>query len=260
MVRIRAQEVKPDGFGLFLPHWSSKKTYPLTEFIGSPAASRCQPDDDSAVPQPAEDGIVSENTQDFAKARTGEETELVVGIKNNDVPRHSYFSLIPFAYESSLNIIGIRGSIDLPNDHRLLVQNLTGQGFNNASVPTSAQASSPHIFTCQQVPRCAVLNGPGNFDLVGTVFYEIDQQSYKLSSAMSHSSLASSEFPYLCSVYGFRGVYRAYPSEPIHTLVYVQKTKRTPSLELEMIKDLIQELSPSFIECSIRCHESRSLE
>ncbi|KAK4754787.1 hypothetical protein SAY87_008544 [Trapa incisa] len=66
--------------------------------------------------------------------------------------------------ESSLNIIGIRASVHLPYDHSLLVQNLTGQGFNNASVPASAQGFFPLHLYCQQVP---------------TVFYEIDQQPYQ---------------------------------------------------------------------------------
>ncbi|KAK4797839.1 hypothetical protein SAY86_030165 [Trapa natans] len=87
--------------------------------------------------------------------------------------------------ESSLNIIGIRATVHLPYDHSLLVQNLTGQGFNNASVPASAQGFFPLHLYCQQVP-----------------------------TVWSRSFLPPLEFPYLFSlIYGFRGVYRAYPRE-----------------------------------------------
>lgn len=89
----------------------------------------------------------------------GEEAELLVGVKNDG--------------ESSLNVIAIKASVHLPFDHRMLVQNLTAQGFNNASVPASAQATFPYIFAVSKYLQ------PGTFDLVGTIIYEIDQQPYQ---------------------------------------------------------------------------------
>ncbi|KAK4776258.1 hypothetical protein SAY86_004946 [Trapa natans] len=93
--------------------------------------------------EPAEDGIISENTQDFAKARAGEETELV-------------------------STVHIFAAIDEMKPLAL-----------NASKTSFVQ--------------------PGNFDLVGTVFYEIDQQSYKLSSAMSFPTCARSMGSGVCT-------------------------------------------------------------
>lgn len=126
-------------------------------------------------------GIVGEEVQDFGdgtfspapgvetvcifpknSARlvtAGEETELLVGMKND--------------VESSLNVIAIQASIHLPYDHGLLVQNLTGQAFSNASVPTSAQATFPYIFAVSKYLQ------PGTFDLVGSIYYEIDQHPYQ---------------------------------------------------------------------------------
>ncbi|KAK4757232.1 hypothetical protein SAY87_007359 [Trapa incisa] len=89
----------------------------------------------------------------------GEEAELLVGMKNDG--------------DVNLNVIAIRATVHLPFDHQLLVQNLTTQAFNNASVPVSAQATFPYIFTVSKYLQ------PGNFDLVGTIFYEIDEQPYQ---------------------------------------------------------------------------------
>ncbi|XP_045792068.1 translocon-associated protein subunit alpha-like [Trifolium pratense] len=61
----------------------------------------------------------------------------------------------------------------LPVDHRLLVQNLTAQVFNNGSVPASAQATFPYIFAVSKLLQ------PGSFDLVGTIIYEIDEHPYQ---------------------------------------------------------------------------------
>ncbi|KAB2600722.1 translocon-associated protein subunit alpha-like [Pyrus ussuriensis x Pyrus communis] len=126
-------------------------------------------------------GIVGEDVQDFGDgsfspapgvdticvfpkniAKTvaaGEETELLVGLKNDG--------------ESSLNVIAIKATVHLPFDHNLLVQNLTAQAFNNGSVPASAQAAFPYIFAVSKFLQ------PGAFDLVGTIYYEIDQQPYQ---------------------------------------------------------------------------------
>ncbi|CAJ2654766.1 unnamed protein product [Trifolium pratense] len=91
--------------------------------------------------------------------KAGEETELLVGVKNDG--------------ESSLNVVAIKASIHLPVDHRLLVQNLTAQIFNNGSVPASAQATFPYIFAVSKFLQ------PGSFDLVGTIIYEIDEHPYQ---------------------------------------------------------------------------------
>ncbi|KAI8533127.1 hypothetical protein RHMOL_Rhmol11G0271900 [Rhododendron molle] len=89
----------------------------------------------------------------------GEESELLVGMKNEG--------------ETNVDIIAIKASVHLSYDHRLVVQNLSAQGFNNASVPPSAQATFPYIFGVSKFLQ------PGTFDLVGTVIYEIDQNPYQ---------------------------------------------------------------------------------
>ncbi|PKI52910.1 hypothetical protein CRG98_026741 [Punica granatum] len=146
---------------------------------------RCQSDAEPEVAESNEEGgelgIVGDDAQESGGVRfgpapgvetvcvfpkngarvvpAGEETELLVGMKNDG--------------ESSLNIIGIRASVHLPVDHRLLVQNLTGQAFNNASVLASTQAAFPYVFAVSKYLQ------PGNFDLVGTIFYDVDQQPYQ---------------------------------------------------------------------------------
>uniref|UniRef100_A0A2N9H720 Uncharacterized protein n=1 Tax=Fagus sylvatica TaxID=28930 RepID=A0A2N9H720_FAGSY len=75
--------------------------------------------------------------------------------------------------EATLNVIAIKASIHLPCDHRLQVQNLTVQTFNNASVPASAQATFPYKFAVSKFLQ------PGTFDLVGTIIYEIGQSPYQ---------------------------------------------------------------------------------
>ncbi|XP_041014108.1 translocon-associated protein subunit alpha-like isoform X1 [Juglans microcarpa x Juglans regia] len=148
--------------------------------------ARCQVGSDveptEAVEEVGDLGIVGEDAQDFGdenfspapgvntvcvfpknSARVvpaGEETELLVGMKND-------------AGDSTLNVIAIKASIHLPFDHQLLVQNLTAQAFNNASVPASAQATFPYIFAVSKFLQ------PGTFDLVGTIIYEIDQNPYQ---------------------------------------------------------------------------------
>ncbi|CAN1748743.1 Translocon-associated protein subunit alpha [Linum perenne] len=77
---------------------------------------------------------------------------------------------IPAGQESEL-LVGLKN--DGLFDHRLLVQNLTAQTFNNATVPTSAQATFPYIFAVSKFLQA------GTFDLVGTIIYEIDQQPYQ---------------------------------------------------------------------------------
>ncbi|KAG5526768.1 hypothetical protein RHGRI_032882 [Rhododendron griersonianum] len=126
-------------------------------------------------------GIVGDDVQDFADRNfspapgveticvfpknpsrsviAGEESELLVGMKNEG--------------ETNVDIIAIKASVHLSYDHRLVVQNLSAQGFNNASVPPSAQATFPYIFGVSKFLQ------PGTFDLVGTVIYEIDQNPYQ---------------------------------------------------------------------------------
>ncbi|KAL3515023.1 hypothetical protein ACH5RR_021925 [Cinchona calisaya] len=89
----------------------------------------------------------------------GEEGELLIGVQNDG--------------ESSLNVIAIHASVHLPYNHQYLVQNLSTQAFNNASVPPSAQATFPYIFAVSKFLQ------PGAFDLVGTIVYEIDQHPYQ---------------------------------------------------------------------------------
>ncbi|XP_051132912.1 translocon-associated protein subunit alpha-like [Andrographis paniculata] len=144
----------------------------------------CEPDPDADVDSSedtGEVGIVGEDVQDFiggsyspapgveticvfpqnpSKLVTaGEESELLVGIKNEG--------------ESSIKVIAIEASVHFPYDHKYLVQNLSAQGFNNASVPPLAQATFPYIFGVSKFLQ------PGAFDLVGTIVYEIDQNTYQ---------------------------------------------------------------------------------
>ncbi|KAF9619175.1 hypothetical protein IFM89_005729 [Coptis chinensis] len=140
---------------------------------------RCESDSESESEGSGELGIVDDGVQDFAdftpapgidtvtvfpknSARivpAGEEAELLVGLNNEG--------------ESTVNVIAIKASLHLPFDHRLLVQNLTVQEFNNATVPLSAQATFPYIFGVSKFLQ------PGTFDLVGTIIYEIDQTPHQ---------------------------------------------------------------------------------
>ncbi|KAE8698712.1 Translocon-associated protein subunit alpha [Hibiscus syriacus] len=54
----------------------------------------------------------------------------------------------------------------------MLVQNLTAQTFNNATVSSSVQATFAYMFAVSKYLQ------PGTFDLVGTIVYEIDQYPY----------------------------------------------------------------------------------
>lgn len=68
----------------------------------------------------------------------GEETELLVGLKNDGTPRfisHLFWSFLlvvglkniccDITGKSNIGVMGIRASVHLPYDHKLLVQNLT---------------------------------------------------------------------------------------------------------------------------------------
>ncbi|KAF5204118.1 Translocon-associated protein subunit alpha [Thalictrum thalictroides] len=89
----------------------------------------------------------------------GEETELLVGVNNGG--------------GSTMNVIAVQASVHLPFDHKLIVQNLTAQAFNNSLVPNSAQATFPYAFAVSKFLQ------PGTFDLVGTITYEIDQNPHQ---------------------------------------------------------------------------------
>ncbi|KAI4367710.1 hypothetical protein MLD38_023419 [Melastoma candidum] len=115
--------------------------------------------DGSFSPAPGIDTICVFPKNGAKLVPAGEETELLVGLKNNG--------------ESDLEVIAIKANVHLPFDHRLLVQNLSAQGFRNASVPASAQATFPYIFGVSKYLQA------GNFDLVGTIIYEINQQPYQ---------------------------------------------------------------------------------
>ncbi|CAA0816783.1 Translocon-associated protein (TRAP)- alpha subunit [Striga hermonthica] len=147
--------------------------------------ARCEQDPDAEVVDSSEEvgdiGIVGDDVQDFGGGSfspapgvetvcvfpknpakligAGEESELLVGLKNEG--------------ESTINIIAIQASVHLPFDHRYLLQNLSAQAFNNATVPSSAQATFPYIFGVSKFLQ------PGSYDLVGTIVYEIDQNPYQ---------------------------------------------------------------------------------
>ncbi|KAK8561228.1 hypothetical protein V6N13_149602 [Hibiscus sabdariffa] len=146
--------------------------------------ARCQSEAEADIGEAVEGGdlgIVGDDVQDFGDSNfgpapgietvcvfpknsaklvlAGEETELLVGMEN--------------VGESPVNVIAIRSSVHFSFDHRMLVQNLTVQSFNNATVPPSVQATFPYIFAVSKYLQ------PGTFDLVGTIIYEIDQQPFQ---------------------------------------------------------------------------------
>ncbi|KAH9287692.1 hypothetical protein KI387_031809 [Taxus chinensis] len=89
----------------------------------------------------------------------GGETGILVGVHNEG--------------ESSLKVHSIKASLHLPYYHGMLVQNFTVQEFVKATVPHSAQAAFPYSFTVNKYLQ------PGEFTLVGSMFYEIDEQLYQ---------------------------------------------------------------------------------
>ncbi|VFQ78387.1 unnamed protein product [Cuscuta campestris] len=89
----------------------------------------------------------------------GEQKELLVGMKNDG--------------ESALNVIAIQATLHLPYDHSYIVQNLSTQGFNNATVRPFAQAAFPYLFGVSKFLQ------PGTFDLVSSTVYEVDQLTYQ---------------------------------------------------------------------------------
>ncbi|XP_071700760.1 translocon-associated protein subunit alpha-like [Rutidosis leptorrhynchoides] len=151
--------------------------------------ARCQSDADSedaelvaeTVEEGGDLGIVDDDVQDFGAGNyspapgvetvcvfpknaakvvvAGQETELLVGLKNEG--------------DQNLKVLAVQASVHLPFDHRMLVQNLTVQTFNDASVPPSVQATYPYIFAVSKFLQA------GTFDLVGTIVYEIEQVPYQ---------------------------------------------------------------------------------
>ncbi|XAR59062.1 hypothetical protein NMG60_11014694 [Bertholletia excelsa] len=210
--------------------------------------ARCQSDSysDTEVTEVSEEaveggdiGIVGEDAQDFEDGNfspalgvetvcvfpknpsrlvvAGEESELLVGLKNDG--------------ESTLNVIAIKATLHLPFDHQYLVQNLSGLAFNNASIPPSVQASFPYTFAVSKFLQ------PGNFDLVGTVIYEIDQSPYQSTfyngtiEVAEAGGLLSVESVFLfflgVALIGFLGIW-------IRTQIQLlsKKTKRAPKVEV----------------------------
>ncbi|KAI3515268.1 hypothetical protein L1887_14091 [Cichorium endivia] len=151
--------------------------------------ARCQSDSDSedaelvaeTVEEGGDLGIVDDDVQDFGAGNyspapgvetvcvfpknpskvvvAGQETELLIGMKNEG--------------DQNVKVLAVHASVHLPFDHRMLVQNLTTQAFNNASVPSSVQATFPYMFAVSKFLQ------PGTFDLVGKIVYEIDQLPYE---------------------------------------------------------------------------------
>ncbi|KAJ4902691.1 Translocon-associated protein subunit alpha [Raphanus sativus] len=89
----------------------------------------------------------------------GEDTELIVALRNDG--------------KSRVGVMGIRASVHLPYDHKLLVQNLTVLRINNASIPYSVQATFSYVFAVSQYLQ------PGAFDLVGYVIYDVEGKAYQ---------------------------------------------------------------------------------
>ncbi|KAA8546076.1 hypothetical protein F0562_020472 [Nyssa sinensis] len=215
-------------------------------FLSSPflQVARCQSDSEVEVAEAAEAGgdlgIVGEDVQDFGGdgnfspapgvetvcvfpknpsrlVAAGEESELLVGMKNEG--------------ESSVIVIAIKASVHLPYNHQLLVQNLSAQVFNNASIPPSAQATFPYIFAVSKFLQ------PGTFDLVGTVVYEIDQNPYQSTfyngtiEVSEAGGLFSSESIFLFSLgIALLVLLGLWIRNQIHQLS--KKTKRAPKVEV----------------------------
>ncbi|KAL2460006.1 Translocon-associated protein (TRAP) [Abeliophyllum distichum] len=204
--------------------------------------ARCESEPDADVVETDEGGdlgIVGEDVQDFGGGSfspapgveticvfpknpsklvlAGEEGELLVGIKNEG--------------ESSINVIAIQASVHLPFDHQYLVQNLSAQAFNNASVPPSAQATFPYIFAVSKFLQ------PGAFDLVGTIVYEIDQNPYQSTfyngtiEVAEAGGLLSVESVFLfCLGIALLGLLGVWIRGQIKN--FSKKTKRAPKVEV----------------------------
>ncbi|KAM7475133.1 hypothetical protein LguiB_022376 [Lonicera macranthoides] len=146
----------------------------------------------------------------------GEDSELLVGMKNEG--------------EASVKVIAVQASIHLPYQH-MLVQNLSAQGFNNATVPPSAQATFPYLFAVSKFLQ------PGTFDLVGTIVYEIEQQPYQSTfyngtiEVIEAGALVSVESVFLVSLgIALLIILGVWIRSQIQNLS--KKTKRAPKVEV----------------------------
>ncbi|RZC66663.1 hypothetical protein C5167_010353 [Papaver somniferum] len=156
--------------------------------------------------------------KNFAKLiLAGEESEVLVGLKNEG--------------ESKLTVIALRASLHLPFDHNLLVQNLTVQQFYNGSVPVSAQATFPYLFSVSKYLQ------PGTFDLVGTIMYEINQKPYQSTfyngtvEVVEAGGLLSIESVFLiCLGLGLLALSGLWVYGQIQN--FSKKTKRAPKVEV----------------------------
>ncbi|KAB2045809.1 hypothetical protein ES319_D01G187500v1 [Gossypium barbadense] len=133
----------------------------------------CQSEADVDVAEAVEGGelgIVGEDFQDFGDGNFGP----APGVETVCVFLKTSAKLVVAGEETEL-LVGMENvaSVHLPFDHRMLVQNLTAQTFNKASVSPSVQATFPYMFAVSRYLQ------PGTFDLVGTIVYEIDQKPYQ---------------------------------------------------------------------------------
>ncbi|PPD94908.1 hypothetical protein GOBAR_DD08056 [Gossypium barbadense] len=144
----------------------------LVNYFDALFFARCQSEADVDVAEAVEGGelgIVGEDFQDFGDGNFGP----APGVETVCVFLKTSAKCKNISMGSPLNIIAIQASVHLPFDHRMLVQNLTAQTFNKASVSPSVQATFPYMFAVSRYLQ------PGTFDLVGTIVYEIDQKPYQ---------------------------------------------------------------------------------
>ncbi|KAL0422832.1 UNVERIFIED_CONTAM: protein XAP5 CIRCADIAN TIMEKEEPER [Sesamum latifolium] len=122
--------------------------------------ARCEPDPDAEVVESAEEGgdlgIVGEDVQDFGVVVAGEESELLVGIKNEG--------------ESSINVIAIQASVHLPFDHQYLVQNLSAQSGAFDLVGTIVYEIDQHPYQSTFYNGTIEVTEPGGLFSVESVF------------------------------------------------------------------------------------------
>ncbi|MBA0683074.1 hypothetical protein Goari_024750, partial [Gossypium aridum] len=142
----------------------------------------------------------------------GEETELLVGVENVGESPVNVIAIsasvhLPFDHRMLVQNLSAQFSHSCSNWSMRnysavpLVSTVAAYAFNNASIPPSKQATFPYIFA---VSKYLQVNGyfkslctirlelymcslcwfnlepePGTFDLVGNIFYEIDQHPYQ---------------------------------------------------------------------------------
>ncbi|GFY89874.1 translocon-associated protein (TRAP), alpha subunit [Actinidia rufa] len=198
--------------------------------------ARCQSNSDVEFAEVAEDaieggdlGIIGDDVQDFGDGSfspssrhgntvvAGEESELLVGLKNEVlftvmILVKSWQFLVAFAtcnWELIVNVIAIKASVHLPYDHRMPVQNLTAQvrvhcGAKAVKIEDLIVLASAYLVLVYNYATWTILDAfnnasvppsaqatfsyifavskflqAGTFDLVGTIVYEIDQFPYQ---------------------------------------------------------------------------------